>query len=123
MSKMIIFDPAMCCSTGVCGPSIDTELLRVATILSNLEKRGIKVERYNLSGNPKAFVDNTKINELLKTKGIDALPAIIVDGEIVKTKAYPTNEEFAKYLGVPSEYIIAEKPKSKGCCCGPKGCC
>ncbi len=29
MSVIEIFDPAMCCSTGVCGPSIDTELMRV----------------------------------------------------------------------------------------------
>ena len=32
MSKLEIFDPAMCCSTGVCGPSVDPELLRVSTI-------------------------------------------------------------------------------------------
>ena len=23
MKKMVIYDPAMCCSTGVCGPSVD----------------------------------------------------------------------------------------------------
>lgn len=34
MNKMIIFDPAMCCSTGVCGPSVNPELLRVATVLN-----------------------------------------------------------------------------------------
>lgn len=58
MKKMIIFDPAMCCSTGVCGPGVDPELLRVSTVLSNLKKNGIQVERYNLSHNPEAFVHN-----------------------------------------------------------------
>ncbi len=54
MKKMVIFDPAMCCSTGVCGPSVDKNLLRVSTILNRLEKKGIKVERHNLSSDPKA---------------------------------------------------------------------
>jgi hypothetical protein len=26
MAKMQVFDPAMCCSTGVCGPSVDPTL-------------------------------------------------------------------------------------------------
>ena len=55
MKKMVIYDPAMCCPTGVCGPSVDKNLLRVATLLNRLEKRGIKVERHNLSDNPQAL--------------------------------------------------------------------
>jgi hypothetical protein len=62
MVKMIIFDPAMCCSTGLCGPVIDLELLRISTVISNLEKNGVKVERYNLNSNPQVFVDNIVIN-------------------------------------------------------------
>ncbi len=46
MKKMIIFDPAMCCSTGVCGPGVDPELLRVSTVINNLSNRGVIVERY-----------------------------------------------------------------------------
>jgi hypothetical protein len=65
MKKMIIFDPAMCCSTGVCGPGIDPELLRVSTVLNNLQSKGIMVERYNLTSNPSVFVDN-KIPNLRK---------------------------------------------------------
>lgn len=41
MKQVEIFDPAMCCSTGVCDPSIDPELLRVATVISNLKEKGI----------------------------------------------------------------------------------
>jgi len=65
MKRMIIFDPAMCCSTGVCGPSVDPELLRVSTVLNNLKNKGILVERYNLTSNPQIFVDNKVINEIL----------------------------------------------------------
>jgi len=123
MAKMIIFDPAMCCSTGVCGPAIDPELLRVSTIINNLEKNGVKVERYNLTNNPQAFVNNRTLCELLNKEGADVLPVTVVDGKIVKTKNYPTNDEFVKYLEVPEGLLNATtKPNSNGCCCNG-GCC
>ena len=62
MKKMIIFDPAMCCSTGVCGPSVNPDLLRVSTALNRLKNKDIAIERYNLTSNPQAFVDNKIIN-------------------------------------------------------------
>ena len=69
MKKMIIFDPAMCCSTGVCGPSVDPELLRVSTVINNLKNNGVLVERHNLASNPQIFVDNKTINEMLNNEG------------------------------------------------------
>lgn len=127
MRKMEIFDPAMCCSTGVCGPSVDKNLLRVATLLSRLEKHGIKVQRHNLTSDPKSYVDNRKVNKLLLDNGVDILPITIVDGEIVKTKEYPTNGEFIKLLGVPKEYAMSElearKEKKNSGCSGKDGCC
>ncbi|WMJ80923.1 arsenite efflux transporter metallochaperone ArsD [Clostridium sp. MB40-C1] len=123
MKKMIIFDPAMCCSTGVCGPSINTELLRVATIINNLKNKGILVERYNLNNNPEKFVHNKKINKLLNKEGVDILPVTIVDDVVVKTKAYPTNKEFCKLLSIPEDYLKATiKKPSTGCGC-KGGCC
>ena len=125
MKKMIIFDPAMCCSTGVCGPSVDPQLLRVSTVLNKLKNKGIIVKRYNLTNNPQAFVDNTTINQLLNSDGVDVLPVTILDGKVVKTKTYPTNEEFSKMLDIPEEYLktkIQIKAKAKGCGCGD-GCC
>ncbi len=124
MKKMMIFEPAMCCSTGVCGPSVDTELLRVATTINNLKSKGIPVERYNLSGNPQIFVDNKEINSLLNQQGIEVLPITMVDGIVVKTKAYPTDEEFSHFLGIRgvSNNKVKIKIQSKGCGC-KGGCC
>lgn len=113
MKKMVIFDPAMCCSTGVCGPSVDKNLLRVSTVLNRLEKKGINVERHSLSSNPKIFVDNKIVNKFLVDEGVDVLPITIVDGEVVKTKEYPTNEEFVKFLEIPEEYIMSELKAKK----------
>lgn len=127
MKKMIIFDPAMCCSTGVCGPSVDKELLRVATVLNTLKNKGIVVERYNLANNPQIFVTNKVINEILNTKGVDALPVTMVDGVIVKAGKYPTNEEFCRLLEIPTDTLklTIKKPnvKKPAKSCGCKGGC
>lgn len=125
MKKMIIFDPAMCCSTGVCGPGVDPELLRVSTVLNSLKNRGILVERYNLTSNPQIFVDNKVINEILNRDGVEVLPVTILDGKIVKTKAYPSNKELCELLEIPQDYLktnIKIIKKSK-VCCGDGGCC
>lgn len=124
MKRMVIFDPAMCCSTGVCGPSVNKELLRVASVLNNLKEKGVLVERYNLANNPQIFVDNKEINSLLNRDGVDVLPVTMVDGAVVKTKDYPTDEEFCSLLELPEAYLRATvkiKPKSGGCGC--KGGC
>ncbi|WFA08078.1 arsenite efflux transporter metallochaperone ArsD [Tissierella sp. Yu-01] len=128
MKQMVIFDPAMCCSTGVCGPSVDKNLLRVATILNRLDKKGVKVERHNLTSNPKAFIDNKIVNKLLNDKGVDILPITMLDGEVVKTKEYPTNSEFVELLEIPKGYIMSElrakkEKKANNNCCGGNGCC
>lgn len=125
MKNMIIFDPAMCCSTGVCGPSVDSELLRVAAILNNLKSKGIIVERYNLTGNPEKFVENKEINKMLNEQGVDILPVTIVDGEVVKTKAYPSDEEFCTLLVVSPDSIRAPRrkiSKVKKCNCSDDCC-
>ena len=128
MKKMIIFDPAMCCSTGVCGPSVNKELLRVATALNTLKNKGITVERYNLTSNQQMFIKNTVINKILNAKGVKALPVIMVDGVVVKEGGYPTNEEFCSLLGIPLDTLklsikkpTLKKPvKSSG---NKNGCC
>lgn len=123
MNRMVIFEPAMCCPTGVCGPSVDRELLRMSTVLNNLKNRGILVERYNLNSNPQIFVDNKTINEILNKEGVEVLPVTMVDGVVVKTKAYPTNGELCNLLGVTADYLrAAAKESSNGCGC-KGGCC
>lgn len=128
MKKMIIFDPAMCCSTGICGPSVDKELLRVATVLNTFKNKGILVERYNLTNNPQIFVTNKVINEILNTKGVEALPVTVVDGVVVKEGKYPTNEEFCSLLEIPADTLkltikkASIKKPTKGCGC-KDGCC
>ena len=112
MKKMIIFDPAMCCATGVCGPSVDPELLRMSTVLNTLKKKGIEVERYNLTSNPQAFVDNKVINELLMTQGVDILPVTLLEGEVVKKGSYPSNAELCSFLELPEDTLKVKQGRA-----------
>ena len=61
MNHIVIYDPPMCCETGLCGANVNTELLRVATLISKLNKMGAGISRFNLSQNPRAFINNTQI--------------------------------------------------------------
>ena len=123
MKKMVIFDPSMCCSTGVCGPSVNKELLRMSTFLNTLKNKGVLIERYNLSSNPQIFVDNKEINEILNTKGVESLPVTMVEGAVVKEGEYPTNIEICELLELPLSYLKVEiKKPNKSCGC-KGGCC
>ncbi|MCH1627426.1 arsenite efflux transporter metallochaperone ArsD [Ferdinandcohnia quinoae] len=110
MKKVEIFDPAMCCSTGVCGPSVDPDLTRVASALYSLEKRGFNVKRYQLTNEPDKFAKNQDVNNILHEKGPDSLPIVLVDDKVMKVGSYPTNEELAEWFELKPEELT-EKPK------------
>jgi hypothetical protein len=129
MKKLEIFEPAMCCPTGLCGVGVDPELLRVSTVLDTLEKKDIKVERYNLTNAPQAFVINQSVNQFIKDNGVEGLPVLVVDGEIVITGRYPSNEEFSTLLDLPEDTLCKQmettevKDESDDCCCSGGCCC
>jgi hypothetical protein len=131
MKKMKIFEPAMCCPTGLCGVGVDPELLRISTALDTLKKHGVVVDRFNLNSAPREFITDQTINAYINAKGPEGLPAVMVDGEIVIAGRYPTNEEFTELLGLPEDVlgkqrkpvtVKASKKKSGGCDCNG-GCC
>ena len=105
MKKVTIYEPAMCCPTGLCGVSVDPELLRISTVLNNLKKKGIEIERYNLTNSPMKFMTNKTVNKMINEKGVDGLPFTLVDEEVAITGRYPTNEELADFLGIPVNFL------------------
>lgn len=117
-----VYDPALCCSTGVCGTSVDPALARFAADLDWLKKQGVTVSRYNLAQQPGAFVDNTTIRELLQQDGETVLPVVLVNGQLRSSKLYPRREELAKWLELKLEQTSGTS--TTGGCCGPNtGCC
>src|SRR5699024_7463143 len=110
MKKIEIFDPAMCCSTGVCGPSVDQELIRMAAVTENLKAKGYDITRYNLANEPHALAESTVISQLLNEKGPDVLLVTVVDGEIKKENEILTNEELQELTRLTKE-TLAAKPR------------
>lgn len=103
MPRLQVFDPAMCCSTGVCGPSVDPALPRFAADLEWLKGKGIEVERYNLAQEVAAFTSNPVVKTALNSHGSKCLPLVLLDGKIVSEGTYPTRQELAKFTQVRFE--------------------
>lgn len=98
--KIEIYDPPLCCPSGLCGPSIDPVLLRVNDAILALKKQGVIVDRFNLAQQPKEFLNNKKIADLLHKNGKKVLPTTIVNGEVFKAEQYPTYEELCSALRI-----------------------
>ena len=111
MTEIRVFDPAMCCSTGICGPSVDPQLARFAADLDWLKSQGISVERFNLAQQPAAFATDPAVVAALETRGEASLPLVKVNGEVVSSGVFPSRDELASWAGVR-----AAARKSGGCC-------
>lgn len=113
-----IFDPAMCCSTGVCGPSVEPELARFSADLDWLKNQGVTVERFNLAQEPAAFAQDGDVKSALEAKGEAGLPLIKVDGAVKSSGSYPSRAELAAWAGVetPGTDGANDAPASSGCC-------
>ncbi|MFZ5969263.1 MAG: arsenite efflux transporter metallochaperone ArsD [Bacillota bacterium] len=103
MSKqinVIIYEPPMCCTSGVCGPSPDKKLMDLQDTLKRLEKEfpEITINRYSMNFNPKEFMKNKEVYEKVKAEKTNALPIITVNDVIVKEKDYLSYEEFAAHI-------------------------
>ena len=98
-----VYDPAMCCSTGVCGPAVDPQLPRFAADLDWLAEKGVSVERFNLAQQSEAFAENGQIKQALEAEGTDCLPIVLVNGVIVGKGAYPEREQLARWTRVQTE--------------------
>lgn len=97
MKLVQIYDPPMCCSTGVCGTDIDPALVEFASLLKQLAADGVHVERYNLGHQPMAFVQNPAVKALLDDEGMEALPVMFWDGELRLKGRYPDDIERADW--------------------------
>lgn len=93
MKTIQVYDPPMCCATGICGTDINPDLVNFAALLAQLVTHGLKVERFNLGQQPLAFVQNTSVKALLDKEGSEALPIIFLDGEVYLKGRYPTAAE------------------------------
>jgi len=134
MITIRVFDPAMCCSTGICGPAIDPQLVRFAADLDWLKGQGVSVERFNLSQQPAAFAEDAAVKAALESGGEASLPLVKVDGDVKSSGLYPSRDTLAAWAGVAvlAPTPVGPKAKSASCCApgkdgssiaGSNGCC
>jgi hypothetical protein len=88
-----LFDPPMCCPTGLCGPALDQTLLNVNEMIMSLQRENLRVERYQMASNPNAFLSNAEVMKLVREKEMEALPIVVVRGKVIKVGAYPNTDE------------------------------
>jgi hypothetical protein len=129
MSEIQVFDPALCCSSGVCGPEVDETLLRFAADVEWLKGRGVAVRRHNLAHDGSAFVATRAVREALAGEGTASLPLVLVEGRIVSRGAYPDRAELVRLAGTaPSTDARPPRPAPGGglpvqACEPGTGCC
>jgi hypothetical protein len=93
-----IFDPPMCCPTGLCGPTLDQALLDTEAMLLELRAWGYLVERYQMTSHPQAFVGNAAVMALVRERHLEALPVTVVGNQVIKAGAYPSAAEVGAAL-------------------------
>jgi hypothetical protein len=126
MTDITVYDPAMCCSTGICGAEVDQQLVTFAADLDWLKSQGIGVTRINLSQEPAKFAENGTVKTVLEKSGVEGLPVVLTGGEMSSTGRYPDRAELAQFAGVPFGADAA--PAASSGCCGSSeekssGCC
>ncbi len=119
MTTIQIFDPALCCSTGVCGVEVDQALVSFAVDVDLAKQNDAQIERFNLAQQPLAFAENQTVKAFLERSGQDALPLILVDGEVALAGRYPTRTELARWAAITA----SSAPQSQGDCCSGSRCC
>ena len=119
MLKLEIFDPPMCCSTGICGGSHDPTLVTFASDLEWLKSKGVEIVRHGISFEPAAFVSNEVVKTLINTEGNGCLPLFVIGSEIVLKGRYPSRGQLADICKI--NFDEEEAPpvhREENCCCG-----
>lgn len=127
MSTIEIYDPAMCCSSGVCGEDVDQTLVDVAAAVSAARDEGIDVVRHNLANSPADFAAQPAVRELLEREGAAALPVVMIGDEVVLKGVYPTLGQLRAWVNREASDVSAARAElpiaSSGSCCKGSGCC
>lgn len=117
--KMIqVFDPALCCSSGVCGVDVDQALVAFSADVDWAKQNGAKIERFNLAQQPLVFAEDATVKGFLERSGQEALPLILIDGEVALAGRYPNRAELSRWTGVAEAPVEVKKSG----CCGGKSC-
>lgn len=120
MSTLEIFDKPMCCSTGICGPEVDQELVNFSADLQWLEKKGVKVTRINPASQPELFASNETIRDELRKSGGNCLPLILLNNQVVSAGKYLSRSQLASLTGIILLNLDPSETAPSQCCAKPQ---
>jgi hypothetical protein len=89
MTTIQIFNPALCCSTGVCGVDVERARVTFATDVDWLKSMGVRVVRANLAQQPQAFAGDARIRRLLQAHGDKARRLGVPDADVRRAGIEP----------------------------------
>lgn len=125
MSKIEVFEPALCCATGVCGADVDQRLVTFSADVDFVGSHGGDISRYNLASEPLAFATNPAVHAFLQLAGSDGLPLVLVDGLTAMTGGYPDRDQLVAWSGVeapvstaPAVLPVTQAGSAQAGCCG-----
>lgn len=119
MKSIQVFDPALCCSSGVCGVEVDQALVSVAADIDWARQNGAQIDRFNLAQQPMAFAETPAVKQFLELSGQEGLPLTLVDGQIALAGRYPSRDDLARWAGIN---MVPTASTSGGCCAGNRCC-
>lgn len=119
MKRVQVFDPALCCSSGVCGTDVDQKLVDFSADVDWAKQNGAQIERFNLAQQPLAFAGNAVVKDLLERSGEGALPITLIEGELALAGRYPSRDELLRWADVTP---AAALPATGSCCSGGRCC-
>ncbi|TFC81969.1 arsenite efflux transporter metallochaperone ArsD [Cryobacterium cheniae] len=114
MAHIEIFEPGLCCGTGICGVDVDQALVSFSADLDFTRANGGDVARFNLAQEPLAFVENEVARRFLHTVGQEGLPVTLVGGATVLTGRYPTRAELVSWTGLAPADTAADTASDSG---------
>ena len=122
-----VYEPALCCNTGVCGETLDQDLVDFTANLDHLAEQGADISRHNLANDPIAFTTDESVRTFLQVAGSEGLPLTTVDGVTVMTGAYPSRDQLLRYAHLapqppagPADLGLTAVDDAG--CCGSTGC-
>lgn len=121
--KITFLEPAMCCSTGLCGEDVDDVLVATAANVQWLKSLGHEVNRHNISNDSNAFMQYPQAISKLQQEGLSALPFILINGRLVMSGVYPVKSQWEKWLSNEEAFAPAENPAKNSGGCSGSGCC
>lgn len=119
MNTIQVYDPALCCSSGVCGVEVDPVLVSFAADVAWAQQQGAAIERFNLAQQPMAFAAQAQVQAFLERSGAEALPLVLVNGEVALAGRYPSRAELARWAGLRAPLAV----QAAGACCSGSSCC